>query len=150
MTTRFDPRVPLREDLALFLPNKRLIRAFEQLFRKVGSDAVAGNPQNLVNTGLLDSSATDVYTSSDVRTIIDSTIVYNGSGAPVTFMLNLVPAGGSVGPENLIISESVADKATFTADILVDQVLENGDVISITTSTPSALVFRMSGRVVAL
>ena len=101
----------------------------------------------LVTAAYASNSQTTVYTASaGMRTIIDKISAYNGTGAPVTLAINLVPASGAAGASNLMASKTIAAGVTENFSEIVGQVLEPSGFISAIAGSASAIVLRISGR----
>lgn len=84
------------------------------------------------------------------RVILRSVTVSNTSAAAVTFTLNIVNSGGTVGAANRIVpTRSVAANTVASLTELAGQVLMHGDFISTTASAASALSLRVSGEEVS-
>lgn len=95
-----------------------------------------------------ENSQTTQYTSSSVKTIIDTGVVHNHTGTAATFAVNLVTNGGAAGSSNLFLNRTIQPGETYRCPEIVGQVLEVGDFISTLAGTASALSMRISGRVV--
>jgi len=91
---------------------------------------------------------TSQYTAG-VATIIDKFTATNTSAGALTISVNLIPSGGSVGDNNLIVElkEIVAGK-TYIFPEIVGQTLNAGDVISTIASAGTGITIRSSGRLV--
>jgi hypothetical protein len=100
----------------------------------------------LVGSGYAASSETTIYTSTGARTILDKFTVYNSDTAPITYVVKLVPVGGTAGASHVIVSKVVAPSETYTLPEVIGHVLEPGGFISEVASTASKLVRRVSGR----
>lgn len=95
-------------------------------------------------------SATDavVYTAPvGTRTIIDKFAACNTDGTARTITVNIIPAGQSVGSQNIITS-ALSLTAGQSADLpeQKNQILNPGDQISAKASIASKVVIRASGR----
>ena len=94
---------------------------------------------------------TTQYTSLAGKAIIDKFTATNTSGADVTFSVNLVAAGGSVGDSNLVLkSRIVAPSEAYNCPELTGQVLELGGFISTIASAATSLTISASGREITL
>jgi hypothetical protein len=84
------------------------------------------------------------------KTIIDKFTATNTDGSTRTLSVNIIPNGGSVGGDNLIVS-TISITAGSTADLteLQNQILNEGDAISVVASLVNAIVVRVSGREIA-
>lgn len=94
-----------------------------------------------------ENSQTAQYTATNCKAIIDKFTVTNTNTANVTFSVNLVISGGTVGNSNLIVkARSIVPGETYLCPELVGQVLEAGGFISTLAGTASALTITASGR----
>jgi hypothetical protein len=100
----------------------------------------------LAVSGYAAASETTIYTATGVRAILDKFTVYNSDVASITYVVKLVPNGGTAGLSHVIVSKVVAAGETYTLPEVIGHVLENGGFISETASTGSKLVRRVSGR----
>ena len=81
------------------------------------------------------------------RVIIDKMTATNTDSSAITFSVYLVPAAGSQGASNAIVSSySIAAGATFDASVLQNHILNSGDKVYCGASSASKIVIRMSGR----
>ena len=93
-----------------------------------------------ITTQAVSNTATTVYTSSG-NTAVRYMTVTNFTGSAVAVDINLVPSGDSVGNVNLI-ADALEIAANDTYQIYAGGekiLLENGDLISCTANTASAL-----------
>lgn len=100
----------------------------------------------LVVAGYAASSETTIYTSTGARAILDKFTIYNSDTAPVSYVVKLVPTGGTAGGSHVIVNKTVAPGETYTLPEIIGHVLENGGFISEIAGTASKLVRRVSGR----
>jgi hypothetical protein len=90
------------------------------------------------------------YIATNVTAIIDKFTATNYSAAAATLSVNLVPFGGSVSNDNLIVKEKTLLPAeTYTFPELTGHVLAPGSSISTFAGSASAINIRCSGREVA-
>jgi hypothetical protein len=104
----------------------------------------------LVGSKLMESSQTVQYTApTGTRVPIDKFTVSNNSASVAVFSVNLVTSGGTAGAGNLIMqTRAVSPGECYTCPELVGHILEPGGFISTLAGTASALVLRVSGRLV--
>lgn len=96
-----------------------------------------------------ENAATTQYTSTGVTTIVDKFSATNYSGSPATLSVNLVPAAGAAGNDNLVVkTKTLQAGETYTFPEVVGHILGAGDFISTIAGTASAINIRASGRVV--
>lgn len=108
---------------------------------------MAVKPTVIINSKRVENSQTTQYTSTGLKTMIDSFKVTNTTGTPATFSANLVPSGGTAGDDNLFIDAVSIDAGeTYHCPELVGQTLGSGDFISTLAGTATALTMRASGR----
>ena len=101
----------------------------------------------LVPAKTVENTQTTQYTASGVTTIIDKFTATNYSASAATISVNLVTSSFSAGNNNLITKTKTLQPAeVYTFPELVGQVLGNGDVISTSAGTASAINMRVSGR----
>lgn len=107
--------------------------------------------QCLINAKYASSSPATEYTVPAARrVIIDKFSASNQNGGAQTITVYLVPSGGSVANSNKIVSSfSLAAGESKELTELKNQILNTGDFVSVEASVGSAIVIRMSGRVVA-
>jgi len=87
------------------------------------------------------------YTAQNGKTIIDKFTATNTSGVDVSFSVNLVASGGTVGLSNLVLkSRVIAPSETYNCPELTGQVLEVGGFISTLASAAASLTISASGR----
>lgn len=98
----------------------------------------------LVEAAVAATVETTNYTSTGVRTVIDSISAYAAAAATLT--LKIVPSGGAAGAGNVLAVKSFAAGESYKFPELVGQVLEAGDFIS--ELATGSVVRRISGRVV--
>lgn len=105
---------------------------------------------SLVPAKYVEAVDTTQYISSGVKTIIDKCTVTNVSASNVTFSANLVPDGGVVGNDNLVIdARAIVPGETYICPELVGQVLDTDDLLSTLASAGSALTLVVSGRIIS-
>lgn len=107
---------------------------------------MAITPAVLIESKYAPNSQTTEYTSSDVKTVIDSVTVFNDSGANVTLAINLVPSGGSVSGGNTFVNRTILAGKSDRCPELVGQILDPGGFISVLAGTLNGLSIRASGR----
>lgn len=100
----------------------------------------------LVESKQAENAQTTQYTSTSMKTIIDKATVTNTTGSPVTYAVNLVPAGDSAGDDNLILAKTIPADSTYTCPELVGHTLDDGDLISTLAGAATSLTIRFSGR----
>lgn len=94
-----------------------------------------------------ESAQTTQYTAVNCTAIVDKATITNTTSGNVTFSVNVVPSGGSVGASNLILNlRSIAPKECYTLPELIGQVLLAGDFISTIAGAATSLTLRISGR----
>lgn len=92
-------------------------------------------------------SNTTQYTANGVRTIIDKFTGTNTTAGAATLTVFLVPAAGTAGVTNTIVSaRSLAAGECYTFPEIVGHVLNNGDFIVTASGTAAAITVRGSGR----
>jgi hypothetical protein len=90
---------------------------------------------------------TTLYTSTNATSAIDAMTATNTTGAIQKISVNLVPFGGAVGANNLLVSQvSIAAGGSYQFPELVGHVLAAGDFISV-LATATGITLRASGRV---
>lgn len=106
------------------------------------------DPIVIISAKVAEGVDTDQYTAG-AATIIDKFTATNTSAGPLSISVNLIPSGGTVGVDNLIVDAKsiVADK-TYIFPELVNQTLNSGDVISTIASAGTGITIRSSGRLV--
>lgn len=107
--------------------------------------------QTLLEAKYAENSQTTQYTApaGSARVIIDKFTVTNSTAAGATLAVNLVPSGGAAGASNVVMpTTTVAPGTTELCPVLVGQILNASGFISTIAGTASALVIRISGRVV--
>ena len=108
---------------------------------------MAVTPKVLIPAKQAEAVQTAQYTATAVKAIIDKFTVTNTSANNVTLSVNLVPALGSAGNDNLIMdARAIAPDETYTCPELVGQVIEAGGFISTLASAATSLTIRCSGR----
>jgi hypothetical protein len=104
-------------------------------------------PKVLIAPKQAEAVQTTQYTATGARAIIDKFTVTNTTAGNVSISVNLVSAGVSVGPANLITdTRTVAPDETYTCPELVGHVLDAGGFISTLASAATSLTIRCSGR----
>lgn len=107
---------------------------------------MAYTPRELIPAKQIENAQTTQYTASNVTAVIDTFKVTNTTGAPVTFSVNIVLAGGSASDANLMIdNKSVAAGETYTCPELLGEVLQSGSFITAIASASASLTVRCSG-----
>lgn len=91
---------------------------------------------------------TTQYTApAGVRTILDKFTGTNTTAAAATLTVRLVPAAGTPGAANTIVSaRAIAAGEAYTFPELAGHVLAPGDAISTLSGTAAAITIRASGR----
>lgn len=108
---------------------------------------MAVTPKVLIPAKQAEAVQTTQYTATAVKAIIDKFTVTNTSANNVTLSVNLVPALGSAGADNLIMdARAIAPDETYTCPELVGHVIEAGGFISTLASAATSLTIRCSGR----
>lgn len=103
--------------------------------------------KNIIPAKQAEIAQTAQYTASGCKTIIDKFTATNTSAANVSLAVNLVPQGGVVGADNLVVkSRSIAPNETYTFPELVGQSMEDGGIISTIASAATSLTIRATGR----
>ena len=111
---------------------------------------MAVNVKVLIPAKIAENVQTTQYTAVNVSTIIDKFTATNYSASAATISVNLVPAAGSAGTDNLIVKTKTLQPAeTYTFPELVGHVLPNNGFISTIAGTASAINIRASGRLVS-
>lgn len=101
----------------------------------------------LIQPKQAEATQTSQYTANNVTTYIDKFTITNTSLNAVTISVNLVPIGGTPGPDNLIINQrGVSPRETYAAVELSGQILDPGTFISTIASAGTSLTIRASGR----
>lgn len=104
----------------------------------------------LIQAKFASSTQTTEYTASTLHTIIDKFTITNTDATAKTISVNIVPSGGSVATSNKVISTlSIAAGLTYVSSEMANQILNNGDFISVIASAGSVVVIRCSGREIA-
>lgn len=108
---------------------------------------MAVTPKVLVPSKSMESTQQTQYTADNVKAIIDKFTVTNVSTNNVSFGVNVVISGGTVGADNLIIKDrTLAPNESYACPSLVGHSLEKGGFISTIASAASSLTMRISGR----
>jgi hypothetical protein len=104
----------------------------------------------LIQAKFASSTQTTEYTAGTLHTIIDKFTITNTDATAKTISINIVASGGSVATSNKIVSSlSIAAGVTYVSSEMANQVLNNGDFISVIASAASLVVIRASGREIA-
>ncbi len=102
--------------------------------------------KNLIAPKQAEAAQTSQYTAQNCKTRIDKFTATNTTAANATLSVNLVPAGGTAGADNRVLSvRSIAPGETYSCPELVGQVLESGGFISTLAGTATAITIRASG-----
>lgn len=81
--------------------------------------------------------------------IIDRATATNAAVGAATLTVNVVQSGGSASNSNMIVdAKSIAAGDCYLLPELVGQVMTPGDFLSAISDTASAIVLRVSGRIV--
>ena len=100
-------------------------------------------------TGLNSGPSVALYTAGAVSRI-DSMTVVNATNAAATFNLYLVPAGRMANASNqMIINRPIQPGESWVVDPVLGHMLEQGDAIYATSSTPNSLVLFAAGLVIS-
>ena len=103
--------------------------------------------KNIIPAKQVENVQTTQYTATGCKTIIDKFTVTNTTAGPVAFSANLVPAAGSAGVTNIVVSaKSIAAGECYTCPELVGQTLEPGSFVSTLAGAATSLTMRASGR----
>lgn len=91
--------------------------------------------------------AAEQYAAINCTTIIDKITVVNVTASAVSFTAYIVPAAGTAGADNIIISaKSIAPGETYQCPELVGQIMAPNSKIFAFASAASSLIIRGSGR----
>ena len=104
--------------------------------------------RSLVPAKLAANAETTQYTCpTSTRTIIDKLTATNTTGTAATITVKIIPAAGSAGASNTVVSaQSVAPGVTYLCPEVTGHILEAGEIVSTLAGTASAITIRMSGR----
>lgn len=80
------------------------------------------------------------------RSIIDKCTGYNGTSAPVSLTIRIVPNAGTAGASNVTVVKSIAAGQTYLFPEIVGQPLAAGESVSVLAGAASSIVIRMGGR----
>lgn len=101
----------------------------------------------LYSTAYLPAADTVLYPCpAATKTILDKVVAYNGDTASQLVSVNIVPAAGSVGGSNKLVSKNLAAGETYTFPEIVGNVLGAGEVLSAIAATANKVTIRVSGR----
>lgn len=102
----------------------------------------------LINSKYASNPAATEYTTPDkTRTIIDKFTATNTDSGALTLTVHIVSSGGSASSANMILKAvSIAAGATRDCTELQNQILKEGDFVSVLASTGDKIVIRASGR----
>lgn len=104
----------------------------------------------LIPAKTAENTATTQYTAQGVSAIIDKFTAVNYDTVARTLSVNLLPVGGAVGNDNLVVKAKILQAGeTYTFPEIVGHVLTSGGFISTTASAASAITIRASGREVS-
>lgn len=107
--------------------------------------AVTAKP--IISAKYAENAQTTQYTATNCRTVIDKFTATNVSAANATFSINIVPASGVAGADNLVMkTRSIAPNECYTCPEVVGHSIEPNGFISTIASVASAIVIRSSGR----
>lgn len=112
---------------------------------------MAVTAQCVLEAKYAESVQTTQYTSPNTagtRFIVDKFTASNSTAAGATLAVNIVANGGAAAASNVVMTKTVGAGEMYTCPELVGQVLNPGDFISSLAGTASAVVIRISGRVV--
>lgn len=102
----------------------------------------------LVPRKAAEAAQTTQYTSENGTTVIDKFTVTNTSAAGVTFVANLVEAGGTASSANTVLTRTIAPGQTYLCPELAGQVLRSGDFLSTLAGAGGALTISGNGRLI--
>lgn len=103
--------------------------------------------KNIIPRKQAENAQTNQYTALNCKTIIDKFTVTNTSAANVLFSVNLVPALGAAGADNLVLkNRAIAPSETYACPELVGQTLEVNGFISTLAGAATSLTLSASGR----
>lgn len=106
-------------------------------------------PSVLLEAKYAENSQTTQFTQGTGKAIIDKFTVTNVTASNATLGVNLVASGGAASAANLIVDDRIiAPGESYTLPSVVGHVLNSGDFISTIADTASALVIRISGRLI--
>lgn len=101
----------------------------------------------LIQSKYAEDSQTTQYTSPDqTKTYIDKFIVKNTTGSPVTFTVNIVPNGDTVGGQNEFLKRSIPANSPYYCSEIIGSLLKPGDFISTLAGAATSLAIRAEGR----
>lgn len=104
----------------------------------------------LVTSKYASNTETTEYTSGQgTRTILDKFTAYNSHTSAVLVTVKLVQQGGTAGGQHVIAAKSIQPGETYTFPEVVGHVLEPAGFVSVLAATASAVVIRISGRMVS-
>lgn len=104
----------------------------------------------LVQGKRIENAPTAQYTSTNIKTILDGALVTNTTGAAATLSAYIVPSGGAIGAENLVIdNKSIEAHDTYLCPELAGRRLDAGDAVHMVASDVATLSLRMDGRTVS-
>lgn len=108
---------------------------------------MAVTPYVLVSPKQAENTNTVQYTSTNVKTIIDSFTATNTSATAVTLTVYLVPSAGTAGASNTIISaQSIAAGECWRGFGLIGKQLNSGDTLNTLCSAATSLTIACNGR----
>lgn len=108
---------------------------------------MAVTPKVLVPSKSMEATQQTQYTADNVKAIIDKFTVTNVSSNNVSFSVNVVISGGTVGADNQLIKDrTLAPNESYACPSLVGHSLEKGGFISTIASAAASLTMRISGR----
>ena len=114
---------------------------------------MAVTAQCLLEAKYAENAQTTQYTcpnTTGTRVVIDKFTASNATASGATLAVNVVSSGGSAAASNVVLSKTVGAGEMYTCPELVGQILNAGDFISTLAGTASAIVIRISGRVVTV
>lgn len=104
-------------------------------------------PKQLATPRQIPNSVTTIYTSTNVKTIIDRCVICNTTGTAATLELYLVESGGTAGTSNQAIkTRSIAAGETYLCPEVAGQILSDGGTLQTNSGTNNALSIILSGR----
>lgn len=107
---------------------------------------MATNPSRIISGSQLTTSAAIYATAVNERIRLERITLCNTSGGAVTATVYLVPASGTAGATNTVISaKSIAPGETYKCPELIGHVLESGGTLQALASAGSAITIVGSG-----
>jgi hypothetical protein len=102
---------------------------------------------NIIPRKLAEGTVAAQYTATNCKTVIDKFTATNVSVSVVSISIYLIPAGGTAGIGNKVVSsKSIAVNETYAFPELVGQSLESGGFISTIATLANSLTISATGR----